>query len=277
MAPTITRTPITDDDGTGTTGTILDNAWLQQIYDQIDALAIALAGGTQTTTVTGTQDNFALTTGCGLLRVNNASLVTFRGFSAGVDGQQLVVVSIGAGEVDFAHENTNSSAANRLHNFATVGNTPLAAGVGTAVFRYDGTTQRWRLIHHEQGAWISVPYSAGNFSTFAGAGTWTVDSGDQKRFAYWLKGRTLHLSFNFNGTTVSSASAVLQVTPPGGFLLADYPNYQDMFYFLTSSTAGVGKVYSTSSNLLDFDPFVAVWNTGANVTSIWVELTFDVQ
>ena len=33
----ITRTPIHDDDGSGTTGTIIDNAWKQEFYDQIDA------------------------------------------------------------------------------------------------------------------------------------------------------------------------------------------------------------------------------------------------
>jgi len=34
----IARTIMTDDDGSGTTGTILNNAWLQTIYGQIDAL-----------------------------------------------------------------------------------------------------------------------------------------------------------------------------------------------------------------------------------------------
>ena len=33
----ITRTPMVDDDGTGTTGTVINNAWKQQLYDQIDA------------------------------------------------------------------------------------------------------------------------------------------------------------------------------------------------------------------------------------------------
>ena len=32
----ITRTPMVDDDGTGTTGTVINNAWKQQLYDQID-------------------------------------------------------------------------------------------------------------------------------------------------------------------------------------------------------------------------------------------------
>ena len=33
----ITRTAMVDDDGTGTTGTVINNAWKQQFYDQIDA------------------------------------------------------------------------------------------------------------------------------------------------------------------------------------------------------------------------------------------------
>lgn len=37
----ITRTSITDDDGTGTTGTVLNNAWKQELYNQIDAFVPA--------------------------------------------------------------------------------------------------------------------------------------------------------------------------------------------------------------------------------------------
>lgn len=34
----ITRTPMVDDDGSGTTGTILNNAWKQEFYNQIDGV-----------------------------------------------------------------------------------------------------------------------------------------------------------------------------------------------------------------------------------------------
>jgi hypothetical protein len=51
----ITRTPIVDDSGSGKDGTAIDNAWKQELYDQIDALAAATApilfrtaGGTKT-------------------------------------------------------------------------------------------------------------------------------------------------------------------------------------------------------------------------------------
>ena len=39
----ITRTPIVDDSGTGTDGTVLGNAWKQELYDQIDAALAAVA------------------------------------------------------------------------------------------------------------------------------------------------------------------------------------------------------------------------------------------
>lgn len=35
----ITRTPIVDDSGSGQDGTVLDNAWKQEFYNQIDALS----------------------------------------------------------------------------------------------------------------------------------------------------------------------------------------------------------------------------------------------
>src|SRR2546430_12600236 len=41
-APTITRTAWTDDDGTGTSGTVVNNAEKTTLYTQIDAVVAAL-------------------------------------------------------------------------------------------------------------------------------------------------------------------------------------------------------------------------------------------
>jgi hypothetical protein len=46
----------------------------------------------QTTTSTGTVNDFALTTGANVLRCNNATALTLTGFTAGTDGQSLIVV-----------------------------------------------------------------------------------------------------------------------------------------------------------------------------------------
>jgi hypothetical protein len=44
MAHPITRTPWVDDDGSGTTGTIINNAEKQTLYNQIDAAIIPIYG-----------------------------------------------------------------------------------------------------------------------------------------------------------------------------------------------------------------------------------------
>jgi hypothetical protein len=58
----ITRTPMVDDDGSGTTGTILNNAWKQELYGQIDGLfaPLILGPGIAVPDFTGPQiDNLA--------------------------------------------------------------------------------------------------------------------------------------------------------------------------------------------------------------------------
>lgn len=78
----ITRTPIHDDDGSGTTGTIIDNAWKQEFYDQIDA---ADAAGAPISLLTKTNGS---STGSG------ANLVTFTMPALTQDDSIRVVVSM---------------------------------------------------------------------------------------------------------------------------------------------------------------------------------------
>ena len=67
MAVTITRTALTDDDGTGTTGTVLNNAFKTQLYDQIDValatLNTAIGAVGAWTTVTFAAGNFTAQAG----------------------------------------------------------------------------------------------------------------------------------------------------------------------------------------------------------------------
>jgi len=58
----ITRTAIIDDDGSGKTGTVIDNAWKQELYNQIDGLETA--GGGPWTAVPYASANF-VTDGAG--------------------------------------------------------------------------------------------------------------------------------------------------------------------------------------------------------------------
>lgn len=178
--------------------------------------ATASGGGAviQTITLTGTQANVTLTAGVTFLRCNNASLLTIQGLVAGTDGQTVIIAAVGAGQVDFVHQSGSATAANRLINAATVGTTPLAAGVGTATYTYDATTQRWRLKDHSQGAVINIPYAAGDFT--ATAGTWTVEAADVTAFQYYLQGKSMKVTFYLVVTTLSATATGLRLKVPGG-------------------------------------------------------------
>jgi hypothetical protein len=122
----ITRTPIVDDDGSGTTGTILDNAWKQELYAQIDALAAALGSGGGSgphTMLSATHtDSLAAALVAGDLLAVNAAAKLAR-LPKGADGQILTLAS---------------------------GLPAWAANVAA----------------QEVGAWVNVPYLASNFTCF---------------------------------------------------------------------------------------------------------------
>lgn len=194
-----------------------------------------IAGSIEITT-TGNIDNLDVK-GYALIRMNNASLSTIRGIREGYPGQKLTFVSVGAGQVNFAHQDTNSSAANRLINFVTSGITPLAAGKGTATYQYDDTTARWRLVEHIQGAFIDIPFSAGNFT--ASAGNWTLTSPDQVTFGYYLKGNELTLILTVIFSTVSASPTSLIVTIPNSWTSANI-NRGSILYLDGGVTTGNG-------------------------------------
>jgi hypothetical protein len=96
-APVITRTPIQDDDGSGTTGTVLDNAWKQELYGQIDALAASLASaaaGPHTILSTTHTDTIAAALVAGDVLAASGSPVKLRRVPVGTAGQ---VLSVAAG------------------------------------------------------------------------------------------------------------------------------------------------------------------------------------
>lgn len=69
----ITRTPMVDDDGSGTTGTVINNSWKQELYNQIDA---ALAGIGVWTTIPYNAADY--TASGGAWTVEAADLTVFR-------------------------------------------------------------------------------------------------------------------------------------------------------------------------------------------------------
>jgi hypothetical protein len=275
----IARTTIVDDDGTLTTGTIWNNAWKVELYDQIDAEILAASGRgvVQTTTSTGTQNNFSLTANCAVLRCNNASELTITGMSAGQDGQRLIVVSIGAGHVKFSHQAAGSTAANRLINTATSGPTPIAAGKGAATYVYDATTARWRLAQHFQGAPIAVPYTSTDFT--ADAGTWTVDSGDLNTFNYYLTGNAMQVTVVITFSTTSGVNIGLLILIPNGYTISSVVNDIASVTPVGVGAAGIAQinnsVSTTKIRVLKID--FSAWANGTNNNGVSFTLNFPVD
>lgn len=194
-----------------------------------------------TSTATGTQNDFGPSLpNHTVLRLNNASLLTITGLAGGYDGQRVTLVSIGAGQVDLAHQSGSSTAANRLINIATTGPTSLAPGSGTAEYVYDGTSARWRLVRHDQGAWLApaTPTFGGN-----GAQTWTGVTGTA---SYLLSGRMLFWSFDYSGTVGGTPNTTLTITYPAGFN-AGTPTQFGLYNEITDARPGL---YQTNASTM---------------------------
>jgi hypothetical protein len=230
-----------------------------------------------TTTTTGNIDDLDFAN-ASLIRMNNATLATIRGLKAGTAGQLVKVVSVGAGQVEFAHQNTSdATAASRLINYATLANTPLAAGVGTATYVYDGTAARWRLASHQQGAPITVAFSAGNFTS--PTGTWVVEAGDVPDFAYSLVNRDVTVTFSFIATTVTGTPALLKLTLPGGFVSTKLAYTGGLLAADNATWASTGAVEvpvgTTFVQIYRAYPSPA-WSASTNLTYIYGRFTFPV-
>jgi hypothetical protein len=234
--------------------------------------------GETTITTTGTIDDLDflnVTT----LRLNNATLATLRGLKAGVPGQQLILQSVGAGQVDLANLNAGSSAANQIKNHVTA-TISLAPGSGRALLEYDATTAVWRVIHHEQGAWITPTFAAGNF-TASGSMTWTVVSGNVHTYSYKLTGRTLTVNWYIIGTTVGGTpSTNLNIAIPGGFASA---SEVASAYFYNDNNAGyvAGAIYISAAGQTVIQcwhaTFAGNWAASTTQTFVAGSLTFEVQ
>ncbi len=171
------------------------------------------------TTITSTGNQAAVdVTGVNRLICNNASLLTIQGLLGGIEGQELLIESIGAGQIDLVHLSGSAASGNKLTNVVTSGPTPLAAAKGRANYVYRGST--WELVDHTQGDWIANPFTAGDY-TASGSMTFTVASGDVPVNQYYILGKVLHWNFRVITATVGGTpSTQLIVKLPSTYTIA---------------------------------------------------------
>lgn len=241
----------------------------------VGGVAVPSSPSVQTTTSTGSQNNFAQTAARYLfLRCNNATLLTFTGLTAGSDGDIIDIAAVNA-QVDLDNQSTSSTEANRIICGVT-GTISLAGGSGRARLIYDGTTDRWRVLEHEQGAWITRTFVAGNY-TGSSSMTWTVASGDVTRDAYWLKGRTLHFQTTISTSDIANGDLNLFIAIPGGFTSAGAPR--------GPATVADNSVFqlgewgtSASGTTVSIQKLPAGnWTNGTATTAVRVDAIIEVQ
>lgn len=222
----------------------------------------------QIDTATGSVNDFSLNGHDVILLVDNATLRTYTGFTVlgatPTAGDRVTIISIGAGHVNFVHD-ASSTAANRLLNFATTADTPIAAGKGKATYIYEDDSDRWELVDHNQGAWITAAFDAANYTS--DSGTWVVGSGDIIAHQYFLLNKTLWMQVGINTTTVTGAPTYLRMHKAtyGNFTFSTANGSQFSSCYLYDNGNINGQLQnnatdSISAGRLDGNPFTASVN-----------------
>jgi hypothetical protein len=278
----INRAPfnaLVDDDGTGTTGTVWNTTQIKNVLlDPIDA---ALLTPIQYPTVTGVQHDFVLANpgmNCRLVW-GNSGVLTLDGITGGITGQTVTIIA-GGGQIDLVHQGSGSASTNRFQNVVTSGPTSIA-GYGKAVYAYESQFGFWRLIDHEQGAWIQPPFAATDY-TGNGSMTWTVDPGDVFcPLMYRLDGKTLALTFDLVNTTVGgSVNFALQIRIPGGFTSAPNQRVGGGLIVTETGVSVPGSYISIGGGITALQLIksgAANWTASTNATRVQGLATFEVQ
>src|SRR5262245_13996630 len=256
----ITRTPIIDDSGLGQDGTVIDNAWKQEFYDQIDAMprvSVSSPPG-------GANDNLPIgSTGVEILRAYLTGTITgFAQAGGNKPGTIVIVYNVGGAgvPVTLAHASSSSAAQNRLTNFLA---TSLTLGYqGVATYVYDATNTWW-MIGFSQGEFLTVPSSAANYT--GNGGTWTVDAGDVTDHKYVLDAeqRTLEVMLTLVTTTLTAGATGITVA---GFPV-NIPTSPTVVAFSSQASTGWGPIMAAGNggpgiamNRTDFAAFPAATN-----------------
>jgi len=250
------------------------------VSDAVTAGLAPILPSVTTITTTGTQTALAIPTGTGdlVIYANNATLLTVQGIVAGTTGQRLTIISKGAGQVDYAHLHASGTALGKLHLFATTGLTSLAAGSGTSDFVYDLALTKWRLVSHQQGAWITPAFTAADYT--AATGTWTVDAGDVITAKYYLNGRALQVVVRVATSDVSATPATLNRIIPGGFTATNTSTGTNLVINAGAAAAvGANSIQAGATSLLFYaTAALGAWSTtAADNTLVDFDRTFEVN
>jgi len=232
-------------------------------------------------TSTGTQNAWAPgITGNTFIDWTGAGDLTLNGIdNAGVIlGTVVVIRCNGSSKILANHASGSAAAGEQLVNYVSSGATPVAnTGYAVYVYASSGGTNYWQLIGHEQGAWITPTFSAGDFSS--DTGSWTVASEDVSTMAYRLSGRMLTVAYTLATTTVGGTPSLLVINGGqiGGFThTKSIVNPSIVNDNAGGNVLGYAQTIATSTAIF-LSEAVGPWATSNNATYLSGELTFEVN
>lgn len=237
-------------------------------------------GVEQTTTSTGTQNDFSLSSISTYLRCNNATALVLTGFSvagaAPPDGARVIVHNVGSSTVRVADQDSGSTAGYRAIHPSTRGQ--IIGANGAIGYVYDTTTNCWRMEWVEPGAPIAVAHSSGDY-TANGSMTWTVESGDLTAFKYRQSGKIVWVSVLVETSSVGGTpDQQLLITLPNSFVSTVATGNLPAFV-RDNGTNEVGplSVAASGTTLRFFRSGAANWSASANNTSVGTNLMLEVN
>lgn len=263
LPPTVATTPI--DLATETTGT----------------LPVARLGAGTTTVVmrsdTGTVNDWVpgLAGNTWIEWVGGADL-TVTGIAGGVPGQLVTLKNLSGHALFCLHFSAASVNPNRLVNAVSLA-TPVST-YGWVTYLFNGIEQRWELVAHDQGPWITPPFNAADFA--GDSGTILVEAGDVAEYGYALHGTTLQLTLKLVFLSVSGGPSFLMVRLPLGFVPARsvtclnpviLDNTQQFY------TAGILIVTANDAQILIGRLDRAAWQASTNNTFVYLQASIPVQ
>lgn len=237
-----------------------------------------------TNSQTGAQNNWAPTgmVGHTIINWSGASAAAITGIEGGVAGQIVTIRNTGSLVITFAHASGSSDADNRFTNAVTSGVTPVSTG-GYVTYQYTGSV--WLLVAHEQGAWITPTYAAGDFT--ASSSTWGVDAGDITTspgvMKYRLAGRTLQVVYYIATTDVGAGNASIRIGNGqwGGFTATnEVETLTRIVDNAGSATTGMAVLVPSGTYIANFRTLLGsdAWtNTTSDNTIVTGTLAFEVN
>lgn len=165
-------------------------------------------------------------------------------------------------------------------NWQSVG--ALASSVRTAL---SAVAAGWEIEHRPDGRhklpWVTPRFSAGDFTSDAGA--WTVTNSITNTFTYWLIDNTMTVSFILFGTSVSGAPAFLYIRIPEGRVVASTQRTVCRVVDNLTQRLGVATVVKGESRIriraVDFATAaeIAGFANSASATDVEGQITFEVE